>query len=197
MEGSNEMKDHYIGMIEERVEKLDAFIRDLLAHSKSLNTEIKLGEVNLREIIDNCFDEMEYHPMTKKIDKRVEVKGVNFFSDALCMQEIMRNLISNAVIYSTEERPASYIHVKVRCGEKMCTITVEDNGIGIKKAYLDKIFQMFYRANETVEGTGIGLYIVQQSVNKLGGEIQVESKLNSGTKFTITLPNHLPEEFLN
>jgi len=191
MEKSPDVIDKYVGMIEGRVEKLDGFIQDLLSHSKSLGTEVKLSEVNLKAIIDTCFSEMEYHANAKRIEKIVDVKGVKFYSDELQLQEIMRNLISNAIIYSAVDKANSYVRIKVRCGVNMCTIIVEDNGIGIKKTYLDKIFQMFYRANDSVEGSGIGLYIVQQSVNKLGGEIQVESKPNSGTKFTILLPNNI------
>lgn len=192
VEKGEEIKEGYIDMIESRVEKLDGFIRDILSHSKNLNTEIEIGEVDLKNIIETCFSQMQYHKNAKKITKSVVVKGAKLFSDSQRLQEVLRNLISNAIIYSSKERINSFVKVKVRCGQNLCTVVVEDNGIGIKKGYQDKIFQMFYRANEHVEGSGIGLYIVQQSINKLGGEVHVESKLNSGTKFTLTIPNNLP-----
>lgn len=192
MEKDTTSQVNYIGMIEERVEKLDAFIRDILSHSKNLNTEVSIGEVGIREIVDGCFTQMQYHKNAKKIEKIVSIRGAKLYSDGQRLKEVMRNLISNAIIYCSQERLNSFVSVKVRCGQNLCTIVVEDNGTGIKKAYIDKIFQMFYRANDRVEGSGIGLYIVQQSINKLGGEVQVESKLNSGTKFTLTIPNHIP-----
>ena len=196
LEGNQETQAKYVGMIEERVEKLDGFIRDILSHSKNLNTNIEIGEVNLKEIAENCFSQMHYHQNAKKVSKSVVVKGVKLYSDQQRLKEVLRNLISNAIIYTSTERINSFVRVNVKCGLNLCTIIVEDNGIGIKKAYLDKIFRMFYRANDRVEGSGIGLYIVQQSVNKLGGEVHVESKLNSGTKFTLTIPNNSPQEYL-
>ena len=193
LEKGEEVQESYIDMIETRVEKLDGFIRDILSHSKNLNTQVEIAEVDLKQIIEHCFNQMQYHTNAKKISKSVSVKGAKLYSDSQRLQEIMRNLISNAIIYSSAERVNSFVSVKVRCGQNVCTIIVEDNGIGIKKVFQDKIFQMFYRANEQVEGSGIGLYIVQQSIHKLGGEVHVESKLNSGTKFTLTIPNNLPK----
>ena len=192
IEDSPEIQAGYIGMIEDRVEKLDGFIRDILSHSKNLNTEVSISEIDLKEIIEACFAQMQYHANAHRIEKKVVVKGTKFYSDNQRLQEILRNLISNAVIYCAMNRVQSFVNVTVQCKLNTCTIIVEDNGLGIKKAYLDKIFQMFYRANDLVDGTGIGLYIVQQSIHKLGGEVNVESKLNSGTKFTLTIPNNTP-----
>ena len=72
-----------------------------------------------------------------------------------------------------------------------------DNGIGIEKDKLARIFEMFYRATEQSDGSGIGLYIVKNAVEKLGGSISVESKIGSGTIFTILLPNRLTESALH
>ncbi|HET9054522.1 MAG TPA: HAMP domain-containing sensor histidine kinase, partial [Cyclobacteriaceae bacterium] len=69
------------------------------------------------------------------------------------------------------------------------TIIFSDNGIGIEKNDLAKIFEMFYRATIQSDGSGIGLYIVKNAVEKLGGSISVSSKVGFGTTFTIKLPN--------
>ena len=68
-------------------------------------------------------------------------------------------------------------------------IEVEDNGEGIQDTYKDRIFEMFYRASEQSEGSGLGLYIVKNAVEKLGGQLTVDSKPGAGTTFQITLPN--------
>ena len=73
------------------------------------------------------------------------------------------------------------------------TITVTDNGMGIETEYLPKIFDMFFRASANSYGSGLGLYITKQAVEKLMGTLHVESKVNAVTTFTITLPN-LPME---
>jgi signal transduction histidine kinase len=66
-----------------------------------------------------------------------------------------------------------------------------DNGIGIDPKSLTRIFEMFYRASGQSEGSGIGLYIVKNAIDKLGGHMQVESEMNKGTTFRITLPNRI------
>ena len=66
---------------------------------------------------------------------------------------------------------------------------ISDNGSGIKAEFLDRIFEMFYRAKEDSPGTGLGLYIVKETVEKLNGRITVSSNIGQGTTFTITLPN--------
>ena len=68
-------------------------------------------------------------------------------------------------------------------------IQVEDNGQGIDEKHLEHIFTMFYRANKTTTGSGIGLYIVKDAIEKLGGTITIESQINVGTKFVIVIPN--------
>ncbi len=73
--------------------------------------------------------------------------------------------------------------------EQKAVVTVEDNGEGIHKSKLQSIFDMFYRATDNNQGTGLGLYIVKNVVDKLDGKISVESEQNQSTKFTIELPN--------
>jgi signal transduction histidine kinase len=65
-----------------------------------------------------------------------------------------------------------------------------DNGIGIKKEYVKKVFDMFYRATEKSQGSGLGMYIVKQAVDKLKGSIKVKSTFGKGTTIKITLPNN-------
>jgi K+-sensing histidine kinase KdpD len=68
-------------------------------------------------------------------------------------------------------------------------IRIEDNGIGIDREHLDKIFLMFYRATESRSGSGLGLYIVKETIETLQGQIKVQSRIGEGTVFTISLPN--------
>jgi len=72
-------------------------------------------------------------------------------------------------------------------------VTITDNGVGIDSRYLEKILDIFYRANTETQGTGLGLYIVKDTVALLRGKIEVQSKLGTGTTFTITLPNFVAE----
>jgi len=70
------------------------------------------------------------------------------------------------------------------------SVTVEDNGIGISDKYIDKIFDMFYRATESSDGSGLGLYIVKETVDRLKGKIDVQSRPEEGTRFKVEFPNY-------
>jgi two-component system, OmpR family, sensor histidine kinase VicK len=101
----------------------------------------------------------------------------------------LRNLLENALLYS----PVSpEIQVRLRRSGRQCLLDFQDNGIGIGKAELDRIFEMFYRVRnpgESIRGTGLGLYIVKSVVNAHGGKISVESGgPGKGSTFHITLP---------
>ena len=84
----------------------------------------------------------------------------------------------------------SFIKINVKTTNRECLIEIEDNGVGIPQKHQDKVFNMFYRANEKSDGSGIGLYIVNQAVEKLEGRINMNSNLSDGTIFDIRLPNN-------
>jgi signal transduction histidine kinase len=83
----------------------------------------------------------------------------------------------------------SYIHIKVAVTSSHMTLTMADNGVGIAAEHLPKIFEMFYRASQDSKGSGLGLFLVRESVKILQGEIAVSSKLGEGTTFILQLPN--------
>lgn len=190
LENDTEVFYQYIQMISSRVDRLDCFIRDVLSHSKNLNVEVKVEPVDINAIIEECLSQISFNPVFKNIKTAVTVSGPLLHSDPHRLHEILRNLISNAFQYSRNNIANPYVKIEAKTTKKHCKICIEDNGIGIKKKYQQKIFDMFYRANEKVEGSGIGLYIVKQSVEKLGGDISFSSAINRGTQFQLLIPNH-------
>ena len=82
-----------------------------------------------------------------------------------------------------------FLKIKIDVSEENAKIEFKDNGIGIKNEYLDKIFNMFYRATERSQGSGLGMYIVKQAVEKLNGKITISSDYGEGTKIKVLLPN--------
>ena len=100
--------------------------------------------------------------------------------------------MSNAIKYRDFNKSNPEIKVAIAINENQAVITFKDNGIGIELHNLEKIFNMFYRASEQSDGSGLGLYIVKNATDKLRGEVQVTSKLGEGTSFVINLPNRAP-----
>ncbi len=181
--------NEYIDLLEERVQSLDRFIRDLLSHSRITNTEIQLEEIKFKTIITDCFEELHYLDNHEKIEKKVKITGSDFINDRVSIYEIFRNLVSNAIKYSDPEKERNKIHVRVKIDQDNANISVQDSGIGISKDVLPQIFDMFFRGHEQSKGSGIGLYIVKEAVEKMKGKIEVTSIPTQGTTFSITLPN--------
>jgi PAS domain S-box-containing protein len=181
----------YIDIIGEKVQALDHFIGDVLSHSKNLKMEVNIGKVDLRQIIEQTFTELGYLEGAKDMKRCLKIEGIEFFSDHWRVSEIFRNLISNAIKYRQLYIDAPEIQIKIHIDHLRADISFSDNGIGIDDESLSRIFEMFYRATEQSDGSGIGLYIVKNAVDKLGGQINVASKPGQGTRFNILLPNRI------
>lgn len=129
-------------------------------------------------------------PGYDRIHKDVFVEGESqFFSDNYRLSLILNNLISNAIKYSDPQKETSFIQITIKLRPDKVLLTFKDNGIGIENDYIKKVFNMFFRATEKNEGAGLGLYIVKEAVEKLGGKIDLESQVGNGTLFRIELPN--------
>jgi len=189
--GNTDNPMDYIDIIGSKVEHLDHFIGDVLSHSKNLKIDLTIAKVDFNFIIDQTFNDLNYLEGAKGISRMVKVEGIDFYSDPWRIAEILRNLISNAIKYRKLDQVASEIGVKISVDHLRAEIAFADNGIGIEEKNLAKVFEMFYRATEQSDGSGIGLYIVKNAVDKLGGQISVASRLGQGTRFSIILPNRI------
>jgi signal transduction histidine kinase len=112
-----------------------------------------------------------------------------FYSCELRLAILFKNFISNAIKYLNPKVPCSFLNISIHITHQQARIILRDNGIGISQEYITRIYDMFFRASQVSDGSGLGLYIVKQTIEKLRGNIEVESDLNNGTTFTITLPN--------
>ncbi len=180
----------YINLIGNKVDRLDHFIGDVLSHSKNLKLDIAVAKINLEEVITHTFNDLSYLSGANDIKRTLHIEGIEFYSDQWRVSEILRNLISNAIKYrKLDMRIQSEIIIKINIDYLHANIRFTDNGIGIDEENQARVFEMFYRASEQSDGSGIGLYIVKNAVDKLGGKMSVQSKPGVGTRFHIVLPN--------
>jgi PAS domain S-box-containing protein len=103
------------------------------------------------------------------------------------LRSVIYNLLSNALKYHSPERRPQ-VHLRARCAEQHLLLTVQDNGLGLDRAGRQKLFGMFQRLHDHVEGSGIGLYMVKRIVENAGGRIEVKSQLGVGSTFSVYLP---------
>jgi len=121
----------------------------------------------------------------------IEIKGSSSFaSDRFRLKTIIRNIVSNAFKYNRDD-VESWVKINVELDDAEAVIRIVDNGQGIRKTELEKVFGMFHRSNESSDGTGLGLYIVKELVDKLKGDIKLESEFGSGTSIELRIPNLL------
>ena len=191
-ENEAEIIHQYLALKEKSLNRLDKFIGDILDYSRNTRLPVKCENIDLRQLVHEVFDNYSYTEQFKDITKEIIIEGeAEFVSDSYRLNVIFNNLLSNAIRYYNPFIAAPFIKVEAEIVPDKCQITVSDNGLGIDKNHIHKIFDMFYRATDKLSGSGLGLYIVKEHIEKLGGEISVSSSLGKGTTFTIVLPNFL------
>jgi signal transduction histidine kinase/ligand-binding sensor domain-containing protein len=182
----------HLGMLENSINKLDGFIQDILDYSRNSRLEVKKEEINFNQLIKDITDHLKYIGSDKKmVEIKVEVNTpVPFHSDRSRLNVILNNLISNAIRYQDATSDERFVKIKVDTSDTETNIVVWDNGIGISKEQHEKIFGMFYRVSENSVGSGLGLYLVKETVDKLKGHVTVESELGKGSAFHVHIPNN-------
>jgi ligand-binding sensor domain-containing protein/two-component sensor histidine kinase len=182
--------EHHLSMIEKSIKKLDGFINDIIDFSRNARVEIIKEEIEFETLIHDVMDELKYLDESNRISRIVRVTGQgSFFSDPRRLKIILSNLIANAFKYHLPKKESPFIEVKVERSTENANIMVIDNGSGIPVEQLDKIFNMFFRGNVASKGSGLGLYIVKETVEKIEGTITVVSSPGNGSTFTINLPS--------
>ena len=178
----------YFDMVGRSAVQQDSFIKDILDLSRNSRLLIDKKRINWQELINDTFDHLKYSVKDKAIDRKININGkASFYSDQRRIKVIFNNLISNAIRYSNGKDPVIEIDVKIN--KTNANIAISDNGVGIEKKHQKKVFEMFYRATDANAGSGLGLYIVKESIDKLNGNIDMMSDVGIGTKFLISLPN--------
>jgi len=180
-------------LLKSNIKKLDKFILDILDHSRNARMEIKNEEINFVEIINSITESLNYKSSLNErmVEVRTNIQGnVRFCSDKNRVAIVLNNLISNAIKYADPKAINPFVEIKISVNDEVANIVVEDNGIGIDKAFYEKIFEMFYRASENSTGSGLGLYIVKETLKKLNGTIKVESEKGKGSLFYVSIPNN-------
>ena len=188
-EVNNERTKEYIALMHQSARGLEVTLEELLDITRLKQGSVKLEAVDLALMIEEISSRLRFMPEWQNIDFQVSVKqNYPFFSDAGLMRSILQNLIENAVKYK-KEKGSPFIKITVLIRKKVAEISVKDNGLGIPEEQQNRIFEMFYRAHYKAAGTGLGLYIVKSSVEKLGGTIQLKSREGEGADFLVSLPN--------
>jgi len=171
--------------------RISRLVRDLesLAKVESGNSKLDRSMISLKELSNNAVLNFEAELKNKELRMSVEGSDSRIFADKYRIDQVLMNLMSNAIKYTPE---GGNIDIRISETEDSVILEFEDNGIGIPEEELPLIFERFYRAdksrNRMTGGSGIGLAIVRSIIAAHGGTVEVRSSLNSGTCFTLTFP---------
>ena len=184
-----EQRDRHIGKIKNSVKNLNDILEDFLSLGKLEEGKItsQLAEINLQEYIADTIDEMKPFLKTgQQIDQTYE--GIAMIhSDKKLLRNIIINLLSNAIKFSDEQKK---ITIRSLITADKADIEIKDQGIGIGKDDQEHLFSSFFRGANAIniQGTGLGLHIVQRYAGLLGGSVTLQSELNEGTTVMISIP---------
>ncbi len=181
---------HYFRMMTSSLRKLESFIKDITDYAKNKRQQLTIEQIGIEEQISEIIDSLKFLPDASRVNTSIQVKSsVEFHSDKTRFGIIMKNLISNSFRYLDKTKSENYVVIEAQVSEQQLTLKITDNGIGIEEKHLPRIYDMFYRAVEHSQGTGIGLFLVRETVRMLRGKIAVKSKLGEWTIFYLTIPN--------
>jgi signal transduction histidine kinase len=179
---------NYIEKQHQQVERLDLIINGLINLTKLNQSALHKTLIDFPKLVDDCIQSFQTHPKFDRIRFRKEIDAeLSFYSEWTLLNAIVQNLVENAIKYSRDTDP--FVNISVRKKGDFIIIEVEDNGQGIPLEHQARIFEIFYRATQTSTGSGLGLYILKRSVDRLKGSIDMTSEVDAGSTFTVRLPH--------
>jgi signal transduction histidine kinase len=192
-EAMNEKALDFLVRMGNAASRMQTLIDELLLYSRVGTKEEPFKETNLEKIIRDVLSDLESRITRSKAKVHMEALPI-IEADGIQMRQLFQNLIGNALKFHKKDIPPEIVIRGHMNGASVCEILVKDNGVGFDEKYVQRIFKPFERLHgrSDYEGSGMGLAICQKIVKRHGGSIHVESKLNEGCKFTVTLPIKQP-----
>jgi signal transduction histidine kinase len=175
--------------VNETARNLDKMLLKLQSVSAAGSQELIYSEVLLEQIFQIELDNFREGIIQRSIRVLTDIKLEQpFYSYPVLVKFIIQNLVENSIAFCGVESP--FIKFKAYQVVNETVLEISDNGQGIELTYLNRIFDMYFRANEKSRGNGLGLYIVKKMVDKLNGRIELKSEHGLGTTVWVYLPNH-------
>jgi signal transduction histidine kinase len=177
----------YWSLIESCSNKLDYYIQKTLQYYKNNKTESEDSDIDFNELVSELINLYAFSNKDTQFDVKVD-QAVPFKGDLFRVEVILGNLISNAIKYQKVNEPNKKVSIEVTVSTEYVEINITDNGVGILNEHLEKIFTQFFKSKNH-HGSGLGLFIVKEALNKINGRISVNSSVDHGTTFKIIIPN--------
>jgi signal transduction histidine kinase len=176
-----------LNVIQNNTEKMAQLIDDLLKFSHMGRRELIFSNINMHELAESVLEELRTNESKRILHLKIEMIPKSY-GDRAMIKEVFANLLSNALKF-TRSKDDTRITIEGKEGKNENLYIIKDNGVGFDMKYKDKLFGVFQRLHsiEDFEGTGVGLAIVKQIIDKHGGRVWAEGEVNGGAIFYFTL----------
>lgn len=179
----------YFDIYKKQVLRINNILDELMKLSKLDHLESKMERIDFDLMIKDCLHSLAYMENFKSVAIKVDVdKNIAFDSEWGVVNTILQNLSENAIKYADTRKPDPHMALDVFHKNNCVTIRCSDNGVGMDEASRTHIFEMFYKANHEIDGSGMGMYILSRAVERLNGTVTVDSELGKFSVFTVSLP---------
>ncbi len=179
----------YMEMIGQAIRKLDYTLTSLVQSMSIKKTQLLNDAIDFNELIPEVLSQLQHYEGFSTMNISINVKITQLFSSSrFILQSILQNLFENAVKYRDVNALRPELNISVEEHNNEVIICCQDNGMGIDRKLHEKVFEMYFRGTEMASGSGLGLYLVKNGIDRLGGRITVESERGVGSKFFVHLP---------
>ena len=179
----------FMDMSIDQVYRMNHILDELIKLTRTTHGNLEVHDINFEKLIEECLTSNTTLENFDKVKFESSVQqGLGFRAPWVLINTILLNLIENGIKYARIDQPNPFLNIDISEENGLLQIIAIDNGIGMKKETGKNIFEMFYRANKEVIGSGLGLYILVRAVERLEGTVDLVSEIETGSTFTVTLP---------
>lgn len=180
----------YLNYMDQSIDRLDVFIHKIIDHYRNNKIEQTIRHIDVEQMLELIVDTQVPALVRNDIEVTIDVESqCPLYSDEFRLNIILGNLISNASKFFKSGQNDKKLHLQATISADKAVFTIADNGIGIPEKHLKSVFNLFYKVATENAGSGLGLYLVNEAVKTLGGQIVVSSEPNHSTTFVVTIPN--------
>ncbi len=177
----------YLDRQKQQAERLNGIINALISLTKLSHSEVKNEPIDFEKMVHECIQSFRGHGNFSAITFKKNIQpDIQYESSWVFVNAIIQNLIENAIKYCGKNEP--FVEITIKKEQDIVIIEITDNGQGIPDDLQSKIFDMFFRASKSGGGSGLGLYILKRSVDRLKGKVGIKSELGKGSAFKVKLP---------
>lgn len=184
--GEREQVLNYLGLATKSINNLDEIIHEILTYSRNARTSLNEEHFDIKELVKEVFDGLRFAAGSQFRFQEEYVGDTSLYCDKSRLSTVLRNIIGNSVKYQRKDISTPEVCLRFENDQHKFVISITDNGEGIPAESQQKVFDMFYRGTSTGNGSGLGLYICKEMLDKMNARYTLSSKPGEGTCFTIS-----------